>query len=200
MDIPTIVSHRNLLQTVVSWLNGLPNTECLFNDWLIPVWEKLPSIIIPVIKCLFIHHTCIKQGNNRLSYQRAYTLSHKLIHTYGWKFKFPKSWTFHTKILKVALCPLNIHNLKYKCLIVFSQTVYVYNKETYSNSSNLAFWGWLSRESQPQNPEFRNNPESLHPCMYKSKVKILLLNFNELIRLWKYPDTRKIKLLIGKQN
>ena len=21
-------------------------------------------------------------------------------------------------------------------------------------------------ESQPQNPEFRNNPESFHPCMY----------------------------------
>ena len=21
-------------------------------------------------------------------------------------------------------------------------------------------------ESQPQNPEFRNNPENFHPCMY----------------------------------
>ena len=25
------------------------------------------------------------------------------------------------------------------------------------------FWGQLSVESQPQNPEFRNNPEKFHP-------------------------------------
>ena len=31
-------------------------------------------------------------------------------------------------------------------------------------------------ESHPQTPEFRNNPQSLHPCMHKSKVKILLLD------------------------
>ena len=38
-------------------------------------------------------------------------------------------------------------------------------------------------ESQPKNPEFRTNPESLRPCMHKSEVKNLLLNLNELIRL-----------------
>ena len=28
-------------------------------------------------------------------------------------------------------------------------------------------------ESQPQNPEFRNNPESFHPCIGLDKQKIL---------------------------
>ena len=44
-----------------------------------------------------------------------------------------------------------------------SDRLYI-NKKTYYNSSNSAFWGWLSMESQPQNTEFRNNPENLHPC------------------------------------
>ena len=25
-------------------------------------------------------------------------------------------------------------------------------------------------ESQPQNPEFRNNPENFHPCIYKLHI------------------------------
>ena len=29
---------------------------------------------------------------------------------------------------------------------------------------NSGFWGWLSVESQPQNPAFRNNSENFHPC------------------------------------
>ena len=32
---------------------------------------------------------------------------------------------------------------------------------------NSAFWGWLSMESQPQNPEFRIDPENFHPCNIK---------------------------------
>ena len=34
------------------------------------------------------------------------------------------------------------------------------------NVPNSAFWGWLSMESQPQNPEFRNNLGNSHPCKY----------------------------------
>ena len=30
-------------------------------------------------------------------------------------------------------------------------------------------------ESQPQNPEFRNNPENFHPCLRKAIVNIVLL-------------------------
>ena len=37
------------------------------------------------------------------------------------------------------------------------------NQRTYYNPPNSAFWGWLSKERQPQNPEFRNNPENLYP-------------------------------------
>ena len=34
------------------------------------------------------------------------------------------------------------------------------------NLPNSAFWGRLSMESQPQHPEFRNNPENFHPWIY----------------------------------
>ena len=39
----------------------------------------------------------------------------------------------------------------------------------YYNLLYSAFWGWLSTESQPQNPEFRNNPENFHPCRFSEK-------------------------------
>ena len=37
------------------------------------------------------------------------------------------------------------------------------NKKSYYNLPNSAFWGWLSVESQPKNPEFSNNLENFHP-------------------------------------
>ena len=37
------------------------------------------------------------------------------------------------------------------------------NQRIYYKLPNSAFWGLLSMESQPQNPEFRNNPEKVHP-------------------------------------
>ena len=39
------------------------------------------------------------------------------------------------------------------------------NQKSY-NLPNSAFWGWPSVERQPQNPEFRNNPENFHPCRH----------------------------------
>ena len=38
------------------------------------------------------------------------------------------------------------------------------NQRSDYNLPDLAFWGSLSMESQPQNPEFRINPENFHPC------------------------------------
>ena len=38
------------------------------------------------------------------------------------------------------------------------------NQRIFYKLPNSAFWGWLSMESQPQNPEFKNNPENFHPC------------------------------------
>ena len=29
-------------------------------------------------------------------------------------------------------------------------------------------------ESQPQNPEFSNNPEDFHPCQFKRKITLIL--------------------------
>ena len=42
----------------------------------------------------------------------------------GESSKFQKSRTLVTLILKLAVCPLNIHNLKFKWSIVFRQTDY----------------------------------------------------------------------------
>ena len=37
------------------------------------------------------------------------------------------------------------------------------NQRSHNNLPNSVIWGWLSMESQPQNPEFRINPENFHP-------------------------------------
>ena len=44
------------------------------------------------------------------------------------------------------------------------------NQRSYCELPYSGFWGWLSKESQPQNPAFMNNPENFHPC-----IKILAL-------------------------
>ena len=41
------------------------------------------------------------------------------------------------------------------------------NKRSYYDLPNSAFWGWLSMESWPQNLEFRNEPETFHPCVWQ---------------------------------
>ena len=71
----------------------------------------------------------------------------------GESSKFPKSWIFETPILKLAVCPLNSHNSNGQ---MYLDSLYI-KRKTYYNLPNLAFWGWLSMESQPQNHEFRNN-------------------------------------------
>ena len=64
----------------------------------------------------------------------------------GESSKFPKSWTLETPILNLAVCPLNIHNFKFKW------SDWKKNQESCYGLPNLAFWGF-SVESQPQNPE-----------------------------------------------
>ena len=49
---------------------------------------------------------------------------------------------------------------------IWSSTLALYHKHyitSYYNLPKSAFWGWLSKESQPQNPEFRNKPENFYP-------------------------------------
>ena len=92
--------------------------------------------------------------------------SAEAIWLHGWKFKIYKNPDFRNSILKLAICPLNIYNFKFKWSIVFGQTE-ISLKKNYYNFPNSIFWGWLSMESQPQNPDFRNNPENFHPCIYQ---------------------------------
>ena len=42
----------------------------------------------------------------------------------GESSNFLKSWTLKNPILKLSVCPLDIHNLKFKWSIVFRQTEY----------------------------------------------------------------------------
>ena len=80
----------------------------------------------------------------------------------GESSEFPKSWTFEAPILKLAVYSLNTQNFNGQ----FSLNRLYINRKTYYYLPKSAFWVWLSMESQPQNPEFRNNPENLHPGSY----------------------------------
>ena len=40
------------------------------------------------------------------------------------------------------------------------------NQRSYFNLPHSVLWGWLSMESLPQNPEFRNNSKIFHPRTY----------------------------------
>ena len=71
--------------------------------------------------------------------------------THGWKFNICKILNFETTILK--LVQLIIYYFNFNCTLSLD-TLYS-NKKIYYNLPNSAFWGWLSMESQPQNPEFR---------------------------------------------
>ena len=76
-------------------------------------------------------------------------------------------------ILKLAVCPLNIHNVKIKWSIVLRETENKLKSEKLiykCNRLNSALWGWLSVVSHPHNPEFRNIPEifrKLSPMHYR---------------------------------
>ena len=57
--------------------------------------------------------------------------------------------------------PPNYQNSKFNGQIALDKLKL--NQKSYYNLQNSAFWGWLSMESQPQNPEFKNNPEYFLP-------------------------------------
>ena len=55
--------------------------------------------------------------------------------------------------------PTQMNNFMFKGLCLDNLKI---NQRSYYNLINSAIWGWLSMESQPQNPEFRINPENFH--------------------------------------
>ena len=57
----------------------------------------------------------------------------------GESSKFPKSLIFGSPIFKLAVCPLNIHNFKFKWSIDFRQTENKSEKLSYYNLPNSAF-------------------------------------------------------------
>ena len=81
----------------------------------------------------------------------------------GESFKFPKSWSFEIQVLKLVVCQQIINNFKLNGQMSLDRLKI--NHRSYYDLLNSAFWGWLSVESQPQNPEFRNNPENFHQCI-----------------------------------
>ena len=72
--------------------------------------------------------------------------------------KFQKSWTLEIQIFKPVRC---LQKWIISCLNGYLCLDYLkINQRSYYELPNSAFWGWLSMESQPQNPEFRINPEN----------------------------------------
>ena len=74
----------------------------------------------------------------------------------GERSNFQKIQNFRNSDLKLAVCPLNIHNLKFIWSIVFRQT-------QYKSENTVIFLIQHFEASQLQNPEFRNNPLKLSP-------------------------------------
>ena len=109
--------------------------------------------------------TCYNFRNKTLTFLRS------ILFLKGETSKFPKSWTLEIKILKLAGCIQKwiISSLNDKLCFNNLKS----NQRSHYNLPNSAFWGWLSiglsMESQPQNPEFRIDPENFHLCFSLSR-------------------------------
>ena len=136
-------------------------------SFLKEAWYKKAELISKVnddeivsFPCIFVTLAfCHSLLASKTNMQPLYSSIHSNL--MGESSKFPKSWTFETPILKLAVCPLNILNFNFNGQL-FLDRLYI-NRKTYYNLPNSGFWGWFSMESQPQNPDFRNNPENFHP-------------------------------------
>ena len=78
-------------------------------------------------------------------------------------------WKVSLKILNSGLIlKTSTHGLLQSIITKRVQMIGLFQYQSYCNQSycylpNSAFWGCLYMESQPQNPEFRINPENFHP-------------------------------------
>ena len=73
------------------------------------------------------------------------------------------------------------------------------HQRNYYNLPNSVFWGRLSMENQPKNPEFKNNPEKFHPCIW---VKSLFQN-KMYIPSYLYPtkkETHHVELFASQED
>ena len=101
-----------------------------------------------------------------------YSTAYYFIRMHGWQFKISKILNFRKSEFKLAVCLQNIKKSKYNGQIPLDKLKL--NQKSYHYLQNSAFWGRLSMESRPQNPEFRNNPENFHPweCRNWSYISI----------------------------
>ena len=126
-----------------------PSTQAFF---LCYFWKKI-VLSKPQFKC----HNC------KITWQLC---------LYACQVK-PCAWVKVKHFENPELQKFKYHNPHYACKIstIFSLDGWLsleklkINERCNYNLLNSAFWGWLSTESQPQNPEFRNNPEKFHPCL-----------------------------------
>ena len=126
--------------------------------------------------------------------------SDSYMHTHAWKVKISKILNFRNPNFKTCRMPTKMDNLKLKWLCLDNLKT---NQRSYYYPLNSAFWGWLSMESQPQNPEFRINPEIFHPCIPWQTVNWCIMW--HFIRVYtvskdKMIFQRKNTILIGKYN
>ena len=97
-----------------------------------------------------------------------------MIYLRGWKFQISKILNFRNS---------NHLNLQENCKKELSITHVIsslndwlcfdnlnFYRRSYYNLPNSAFWGLLSMESQPQNPEFWIIYENFHPCIWDSDL------------------------------
>ena len=84
---------------------------------------------------------------------------------------------FRNSSLTMCIMPKNVTKSSKKCSIILGKLKI--NQRSNYNLSNSGFWGWLSMESQPQdpmesqpqNPEFRNNPWKALPMHHWDATK-----------------------------
>ena len=135
--------NETLCRKISKSLNISPrNNPCIcMNVDLIYVSQELMSCLLleinpkEMIACILLHkiHTTkyfLGRKNPLSSKKYLWVLTGITSHRYwgecndyiGESSKFPKSWTFQTPILKLAICPLNIHNFKFKWSIVYRHT------------------------------------------------------------------------------
>ena len=83
----------------------------------------------------------------------------------GESSKFFKSWTFEIQNSKPAVCLQKNNNFKLNDQLTYDILKCQKVDKRICYNLNSAFWGRLYTECQPQNPEFRKNPEKFSPMI-----------------------------------
>ena len=108
-----------------------------------------------------------------------------------WKDTWVKSWSIEFKSKKTTECQWLLRISSLNGLLSLNKLNI--NQRSYYNLPNSAFWGWLSVESQPQNPEFRNNLENFQPWGYITKTMVKIPCILSKVILWVFKRNVSLK-------